>query len=352
MANTGFTLPGTAANNADAGSAAWVTPNDALADDSNVTTSSYGDFSDTSQYLHLTNFGFSLPAGAVIDGIVVRVKRREVAAADNVCDHTIQLIVGGSRVGDNKADTATEWPTTTTNKDYGSSSDKWGLTPTKAEVEASNFGIAIRAGNLTGGTSSSAGVEVAWIDVYYTSTQALTATLVTGVATVHTATVGRGTVGVTVPLFTDASVFFTPIVTSVKNLLPDLFLGSASIYTPEVTNYLGDLTASLVTNAAVIPTHTVSATYSLVVPLLSNSNTTFAPVITYQNNLIPGLFLNTNGIFPLQVRLQVATTNIYYVPPFVRTFTVPEGRVRTNLLPAESSRTYILPALSRSREVH
>jgi hypothetical protein len=173
MANTGFTLAGTGANNADAGNAAWSNTGNITADDG-TSAGSFPKAGQTSQYLHATNFGFALPSGATIDGIVVRVDR--LATANLITDHTIQLIIGGSRSGDNKADTMTTWPSSAATKDYGSASDLWGLTLAEADIESSTFGVAIRVSST--GTAS-AQVDAIWIDVYYTS-DAVAAGRVTG----------------------------------------------------------------------------------------------------------------------------------------------------------------------------
>lgn len=163
MTNTGFTLPGTGANNADAGTRVWATPGNVTADDAaKASTDAVG--AATSQYLHATNFGFAIPAGSTIDGIVARVQRSR-AGASAVTDQTIQLIVGGTRSGDNKADTITNWPTSDANVDYGSSSVLWGLTPTVAEVNGSTFGLAVR---VTMAASAECSVDVVWLDIYYT----------------------------------------------------------------------------------------------------------------------------------------------------------------------------------------
>lgn len=165
MTNTGFTTPGTGANNADAGTQAWANPTRITADDASNSATAALKAGQTSQYLHGTNFGFAISAGATIDGIVARVQR--FANGTGVTDHTIQLIVAGTRSGDNKADAVTNWPTTTpTNADYGSSSDKWGLTLTQTDVNDSTFGLAVRAS--CGTSSRIPSVDVIWLDIYYT----------------------------------------------------------------------------------------------------------------------------------------------------------------------------------------
>lgn len=167
MTNTGFVLAGAGANNADAGNVAWSTPGNVTADDAAYATASVPG-GQTSQYLHATTFGFAIPS-ATIDGIQVRVQRNEASLGDNAKDHTIQLIKGGTRSGTNNADTATNWPTTDTNKDYGGTADLWGNTLSAADVNASNFGVAVRITSIevTKGNAEPK-VDAIWIAVEYT----------------------------------------------------------------------------------------------------------------------------------------------------------------------------------------
>ena len=168
MANTGFTLTGLGANNADAGNNAWTTPTNAQADDAAYANSAFTVVPQTSQYLHCTTFGFAVDAGATIDGIIVRVPRSQViVGVHQIQDNNIILIKGGTRSGTDKADTATNWPTTDTNKDYGTATDLWGNTLTPADVNATNFGVAIRCKN-SGDDDGTARVDAVWIDVNFT----------------------------------------------------------------------------------------------------------------------------------------------------------------------------------------
>lgn len=63
-----------------------------------------------------------------------------------------KLVIGGSITGDNKA-VGTDIPSADTYLSYGSSSDLWGTTPTAAQVNGSDFGLAF-AVTSTGGSGS------------------------------------------------------------------------------------------------------------------------------------------------------------------------------------------------------
>lgn len=164
--STGFIVAGAGANNADAGDATWVSPDGVIASDNNYAASTLT-AGQTSWYLHATSFGHSLPAAATVTGIEVRIERRDFIAADRTKDHTVQLIKAGTRQGDNKADTSIFWPAADTNKDYGAANDLWGLTLTKAQVEASNFGVAVRAENVHGSSSGQPSVDAIWTNIHY-----------------------------------------------------------------------------------------------------------------------------------------------------------------------------------------
>jgi len=98
------------------------------------------DAPDISQLLYAYNFGFTVPADATIDGIVVEVNRRSMIAGSGK-DFRVQLgkgVGGAGLVGSNKADTATIWPSTLTVATYGGPTDLWGTTWTPAEVNDSS----------------------------------------------------------------------------------------------------------------------------------------------------------------------------------------------------------------------
>ncbi|WP_181389053.1 hypothetical protein, partial [Klebsiella pneumoniae] len=57
---------------------------------------------DLSNFALATNFGFSIPTGATINGIAVQVEADE-DGADDFRDNSIRLIIGGTQSGDNKS---------------------------------------------------------------------------------------------------------------------------------------------------------------------------------------------------------------------------------------------------------
>jgi hypothetical protein len=99
--------------------------------------------------IDLTNFGFSIPAGATIVGIKVEPKAGSdrAAAADRVL--TAQLLKGGSPVGSVKSFTVTQTNACngTAFTTVGGDSDLWGTSWTAADINATGFGVRINSGD-------------------------------------------------------------------------------------------------------------------------------------------------------------------------------------------------------------
>jgi hypothetical protein len=168
MADTGAKYPGTAATSAvnPEDDVAWEDFNNIKADDGSEsyavnTSGSY------TQRLKATNFGFSLPAGATINGIKVEIDRCEHLALANVSDYRVQLLdASGLLVGNNKA-SGNEWETSYTVATYGGAEDTWNATPTKAMVEDADFGVVLSV-TYTAGASYEPMVDFIRMTVYYT----------------------------------------------------------------------------------------------------------------------------------------------------------------------------------------
>ena len=123
----------------------------------NVTTSNntYASVSlnngQVSDVIVATNFGFSIPTNATIDGVTVEIEKYGTQTAfiiplRYIADNTISLTTDGTNpVGDNKAVALTAWPTTDTNPStyisYGGATDGWNASLTPALVNSSNFGV-------------------------------------------------------------------------------------------------------------------------------------------------------------------------------------------------------------------
>lgn len=174
MASSGPNNPGTGANVSGVGSAVWLSPSFITSSD-NVRSEANSGISGivVSQWLQATNFGFTIPTGATIDGIEVNIERN--ASYNSVQrytrDNIVKLIIGGSVVGTSNADTVTKWPNGgDAVKTYGGSTDLWGNSIAYTDVNASNFGVALSVetrGLKPAGCISA--VDNMTITVYYTA---------------------------------------------------------------------------------------------------------------------------------------------------------------------------------------
>jgi len=159
----------------------WTNPGNAVASDniyatmllSSSTVTVWGNF------LQVTNFGFSIPTGATINGITVGIERKVSSTSFNPKDHTVKLVKGGTIQGNNKA-SASVYPTSDAYATYGSSSDLWGLTLTDTDVNASTFGVAISCQcDVTAKSATAFSIDHIRITVDYTVSSGATPTVAT-----------------------------------------------------------------------------------------------------------------------------------------------------------------------------
>ncbi len=123
-----------------------------------------GDYTD---YLKITNFQFTIPAGSVITGIAVNVERSDANGKSK--DSEIKVIKAGSIISTNKA-LSPAWGGTDAVQSYGANGDVWGSTWTVADINAVNFGFAFSAKRVGGGGQATlAKIDEVIITVYYTT---------------------------------------------------------------------------------------------------------------------------------------------------------------------------------------
>ncbi|MEJ8818902.1 hypothetical protein [Lacibacter sp. H407] len=125
-----------------------------------------------SNFMMLDDFDMSIPAAVTICGIEVRLERKASGLGllgASVRDHSVMLVKNGGIVGNNKANTSTNWTGSDQTITYGSSSDLWGTSWTSADINGENFGFAFSAELKSGlaGLFLSADVDNVRITVYY-----------------------------------------------------------------------------------------------------------------------------------------------------------------------------------------
>lgn len=137
--NTSATSPSTmATSNANGGVRDWTNPNNAKASEDSYATARAGDEEDElTYYLKASNFGFAIPAGATINGVIVEFERKSSASTSTIHCHDarISLIKADGTIGaTSKADTVTRWSTTEAYFSYGANNDLWGLSLAEADI--------------------------------------------------------------------------------------------------------------------------------------------------------------------------------------------------------------------------
>lgn len=168
MASEGPNGPGTGTNNASVGTLAWTDPGNITTDDGSPANAAATGETLTSNYLLATNFGFSIPDGATIDGVQVAVQRAQQGAQGTTTDNSIRLFSAGSATGDNKAAVG-NWSLTEETADYGGVSDVWGATLDADTVNAATFGVGISATVAGGPQGISAQVDYVTMTITYTA---------------------------------------------------------------------------------------------------------------------------------------------------------------------------------------
>ena len=152
------------------GDSNWSTTGNVAASDNQYATVSLGS-GNNSSYLRCTTLGFSIPAGAAINGITAKIERK-ANNANAIRDSVLKLVKGGQLAGSDKANTSTYYGTTDANATYGSAIDLWGTTWAATDINASNFGIALRL--TAAGGAGTGSIDYVEITVDYTPAAACT----------------------------------------------------------------------------------------------------------------------------------------------------------------------------------
>ena len=167
MASEGPLYPGTVATEAGpSGDNDWVNPGNVSADDDSLAdiTAPTFDAGDDSFRLIASNFGFTIPAGSTIDGIVVEIERSNAAGASS--DNEVRLYDStATLVGDNKA-AGGDWPTALTLATYGGAADTWTAGLDDVDVNDPDFGVAFIVNADAANTDIA--VDFIRVTVYYT----------------------------------------------------------------------------------------------------------------------------------------------------------------------------------------
>ena len=166
MASSGPNSGGTAVNDTGVGSRTWFSMTSVFTSD-NFYAGCSNVGSIFSNYLKVTNFGFSIPSGSTIDGIEVTIERSCVP--NGAVDSHVKIVKGGTIGSTNKA-SATTWTTSDVIATYGNASDLWGESWSYSDINDSTFGIALAADHTAFSKSGhTLAVDHITIKIYYTA---------------------------------------------------------------------------------------------------------------------------------------------------------------------------------------
>lgn len=161
--------PGTCANDDAVGTNSWTNPDNAKASDDSYVTAPTGGSYEQTYYLKASNFGFSIPEGATIDGILVEVERKKDVGVLGAYDVEVKIVKSDGSIGsENKADISTNWPTSDAYASYGASDDLWSESWDYSDINNSNFGMVISAKGRNFDTPNDIYLDHIQITVYYT----------------------------------------------------------------------------------------------------------------------------------------------------------------------------------------
>jgi len=143
--------PTVCVDDASIGTKAWSTLTGPVSSDNAYATASVSD-GETTHYLKCTGYGFAIPSDAIIEGITVGVER--FAGSTNLQDAAMKIVKGGVIGATDKSNTGT-YPNSDPNTydNHGGATDLWGETWTAADINSSNFGVALasRKSDTAGG---------------------------------------------------------------------------------------------------------------------------------------------------------------------------------------------------------
>ena len=158
-AGPGF--PTTTSGNTGAGTVTWTSPGNITASDGIFATAATN--ASTSQDLIGQGFGFSIPSGAVINGILLEISAKSATGSD-ANDLHVRLLKAGTPAGLDKGGLVT-YSAANTVYSYGGSADLWGAAWAYTDLNSATFGGSLA---VISGASDTASVDFFRITVTYT----------------------------------------------------------------------------------------------------------------------------------------------------------------------------------------
>ncbi len=145
----------------------WTAPENAKASDDEAASVALAGPTRATNYMVLTNFGFAIPAGAVIDGVGYEVERR----ADQlgaVTDLDVRPLVLGRAVLSVQLASNAPWGNFDGVASYGGLGANFGVNWTAERVNDVGFGVSFRAWSIVDASVPTARVDAVKATVFYT----------------------------------------------------------------------------------------------------------------------------------------------------------------------------------------
>ena len=165
MATQGPNSPSTMADDATIGGSNWGgTTGNVGALDGIYASNTLG-VGQLSTFIKTTNFGFSIPTGATINGIVVEISGKCASGVGTYGN--VRIVKGGTISTTNLSGTTNAIISTQSYQSLGNSTNLWGETWTVDDINASTFGVVV---SITDTDSAIRNYQVDHIriTVYYT----------------------------------------------------------------------------------------------------------------------------------------------------------------------------------------
>ncbi len=243
MVTVGPSSPGSAASVNTGAGAAWSNPTNCLSSNNSRTTVALTG-TQRSDSLAATNFGFSLPSTASIDGIKVEVEANRPAG--NSCKSIAVLTKDGANAVGTEASPHTLTTTDTYYTD-GSASDLWGTTWTYSEINASTFGVFIVGQGFFGDVGgSTAQVDHVRITITYSEPFSVSGSMSSTGTVITSAKVNpAGVMASAGAVLTKAKVLVSGSMASVGDVTMTASSGGASFSIGGVTTSVGSVVTSV-----------------------------------------------------------------------------------------------------------
>lgn len=168
LADVQVKFAGGAVDNASIGNnRIWSNPNLATGG-TNATYATVIVDGEISHYLYLTNYAFTIPPNATIDGVVVTPMRRSSSTANGGSRDSALRLITNSIIGTVDRATATIYTVTDTTENHGSSTDTWGVVLSPVTINSPTFGTAFAVTKPSSVSSAhTISVDFVRITVYY-----------------------------------------------------------------------------------------------------------------------------------------------------------------------------------------